>query len=250
MRNKDHPSLRAMPLRMLFAGGCHVTGYPLMPEDAFPRIATEWLERRRLCETRCIPHVTLNKANIVAEACRGFHPEILVLQLGHYESGLWVKKRARKLFRRRKRGEITTTESEPISITSPRQPISRVRSMFRSIADRLLTLAGSPSYPLSALESDLDCFLKQVHAISIPYVFLLSPFPCADPDVRKRRRAMYSSFAELSKQYGFAYVDVTADLDPAMLKTSLYADAFHLGCEGHKTVGLRLAGAIRDRLGL
>lgn len=245
----------ATALRILFAGGCHVDGYPLVAQDAFSRVAVERLERRRSCDTRYIAHVSLSKASIVVGECQRLHPDVLVLQLGHYESGIWVSKRLRKLFGRGKSRKISSessTESESISVTSPRQPMSLLRSILRSTADRLLTLAGSPAYPLSAFESDLDCFLKQVHAVSIPFVFLLSPFPCPDPPVRKRRRAMYSSFAEFSRKYGFCYLDVTGDLDPATWKTnpSLYADAFHLGCEGHKRVGLRLAEAMCERLAL
>ena len=237
-------------LRIYFAGGCHVNGFPLRPENAFPKITIKHLERHFVCESRQLCHVNLRRANELVVECQSFRPDVLVLQLGHYESGLWVSKRLRRLLRRGKHSPLSGRASDDADQTMSSTQSKWLRSILGAVMDRLLTLAGSPPYSLLALPSDLDRFLGEIQFLAIPIVFVLSPFPCPDMAVKKRRDAMCSSFMELSRKYGFHYLDVTRDLNPALLKLkpSLYADALHLGTEGHERVGALLADAVRDQI--
>ena|SRR5215472_7623741 len=89
-----------IPLRILFAGGCHVNGYPIGAEFAFPAIALKRLKSQFSCESRDISHLTLSRLELLLAECRSFGPDVLVLQLGHFESGLWLRRWTRNLLKR------------------------------------------------------------------------------------------------------------------------------------------------------
>src|SRR4051812_4770178 len=109
------PARTAPTLRILFAGGCHVGGYPLDPSLAFSALAVAELQREFRCETSLINPVSLiNPAPVLAE-CKRFSPDILILQLGHYTSGIWLRKRFDKMMRR---GKTTSSRSEVMESSS------------------------------------------------------------------------------------------------------------------------------------
>jgi hypothetical protein len=250
--NNDGPKVirsEAIPLRILFAGGCHVAGFPIGAQFAFPRITLAHLAEEFSCEAKCIERLSLSNVQPLVAECQHFHPDIVVLQLGHYESGLWLKKRLRRLLARAKLNKAVpkpSAEAASISSVSLGKAWWQLQSLVRILGDHLLTFAGSPPYQLTAFECELDGFLRRVHMLSIRYVFLLSPFPCSDLAIRARRSVMRSFFARCSTRYNFQYLDVSNDLNPAELieEPSLYIDAFHLGSEGHRRIGVKLAAVI------
>jgi hypothetical protein len=226
-------------LRILFAGGCHVSGYPLAPGHGFPSVTLTRLQPEASCRIRTLDKVNLKRTDMIVDECVRFPPDILVLQLGHYESGVWIGKRVRRLFKVAKRDSTQERSSEHSLGT---QPFSKVRSLARIIANRLLTFAGEPPYELVNFPTDLDRCFAQIQSIGIPMVLVLSPFPCPDYIAQARRRQMDSAFTRLSSKYAFHYLDVTNDLR----HPDLYADAFHLGANGHKRLAELLTGLILE----
>jgi len=133
----------ALPLRILFAGGCHVCGFPIDPDDAFPRVAVQHLSGEFSIEAGHISNLAMSKVRMLITQCRSFHPDVLVLQLGHYESGLWLQKRMNKLFHRMGRPHKNKTnnaqQAESMSKTWANPGTRKLQSAFRFVGDKLLT---------------------------------------------------------------------------------------------------------------
>lgn len=248
--NDEHST--KIPLRILFAGGCHVNGYPIGAEFAFPAIALRQLNSQFSCESRHISHLTLSRLELLLAESRSFRPDVLVLQLGHFESGLWLRQRTRKLLNRLlslTKTPRTMSDSDSMSRGTLPGSLWRVQSWLRIAGDKLLSCAGFPPYALSEFPHHLRRFLAEVRSLSVPHVLVLSPFPCLDRGIMMRRRAMHACLATEAARNNYQFLDMTGDLsDPQPLHASICADAFHLGIEGARRVGTKLASAIRKQV--
>jgi hypothetical protein len=250
-RNESASFSQAYTLRLLFAGGCHIFGFPNGPEIAFPQITADQLRDEFSCETKCMAYISLSKVSRVIAECRDFRPHVLVLQLGHYESGLWLHNRVRRLMgAHRVTGKPGPSARSDSLSTSEGGHLCWLGFCARIAANKLLTIAGYPPYSLANFRPDLNAFLHACQEISVPHVFLLSPFPCRDLPIWKRRCVMQPSFAAEAIENNVHYVEFTTELgSPAALKDPfVHTDDYHLGTEGHRRVGVKLAAFIRRQV--
>jgi hypothetical protein len=88
------------PIRVLVAGGCHVDGYLVGPKHSFPQLTINQLSSHSTCQLRSIGYMRLNSVKVLMGECQSFRPDILVLQLGHYECPQSMIKRFRSLKKR------------------------------------------------------------------------------------------------------------------------------------------------------
>ena len=72
--------------RILFAGGCMVTGYPVGAELSLSNVALRSLGCRASEGPRILPYINLSSGPGLEDACREQETEFLVLQLGDYET--------------------------------------------------------------------------------------------------------------------------------------------------------------------
>lgn len=238
---------RAGAFRVMFAGGCHVEGFPIGREHAFPEVTVRELQKQLPCVARCAPQVNLSTAPLLVRECTRFRPDVLVLQLGHYESAIWVTKRARKLLSRSwpREAGASSVETSSHSSKGASRRLWRARSVVRYAGDKLLGVLGQPAYPLSAFAPALGALLREIRRLGISRTYLLCPFPCLDYATRLRRRAIGPCFPAEAEKHGCRYVDVSDELEGSPgSRWSLFADPFHLGVEGHRRIGVKLARAI------
>src|SRR5438270_91145 len=74
------------PFSILFAGGCHVVGYPIGEERAFPALVARRLRDAGLgVRPETLSHLKLAHRQKLTAKCNQVKPDALVLQLGHAE---------------------------------------------------------------------------------------------------------------------------------------------------------------------
>ena len=75
-------------IKILFAGGCHVVGYPAGKSYAFPAVVgSELFKAGVQSDIECVGYLPLHHSAKITEACRRIRPDILVLQVTNYELG-------------------------------------------------------------------------------------------------------------------------------------------------------------------
>jgi len=244
----------AEALRLLFAGGCHVGGFPVGEEFGFVRTTAARLgpSLPQGIEVRTLLHVSLASTARIVEACRACRPQVLVLQLGHYESSLPLAKRMARLLRGRMAGEGHPVRD--VSSWTPNyepNPALRFRDSWRRRAksalklaiDGLLRLLGRPAFKRERLQRLLAQMLDEVRALGIPQVVVLSPFPVRDLTIARYRRQLRLTLALEAARHGCQFLDVSG-IGQQQPRGEWFADDRHLGRKGHHAVGLLLAEKI------
>jgi hypothetical protein len=244
-------------LRLLFAGGCHVGGFPAGEEFGFVRRAVarldrQWPQRRFRAET--LLHVSLASAQRIAAACRACRPQVLVLQLGHYESSLPLAKRLARLLR----GRAAQRNRPPRDVSSwkanyePNPTLRfheswrhRLKSAVKLALDGLLRLAGHPAFDSARLERQLAEMLELLRAQGVPQIVVLSPFPVCDRTIARYRRQLHRMMAQQAARQGCHFVDL-AGVAAGQAPDEFFADDRHLGRAGHRAVGRLVADAIGE----
>lgn len=246
-----------VPIRLLVAGGCHVGGFPAGEASGFVALAAERLRRTwpgSCFEARTLLHVSLASVKTILTACRQFRPDVLVLQLGHYESSLPLAKRLARLLRVRPVGtgrEVSswTPNYEPnpeLCFTETRQ--RRLKSGLKLAIDSLLRLFGRPAFEVARLEQPAAAIMAQAKAAGVAHVVVLSPFPALDATIARYRREMRDLLLVEAARQGCHFLDCAAIAHGA--PHEYFADDRHLAREGHRRVSLLLAEKIGRVLAL
>lgn len=244
-------------LRLLFAGGCHVGGFPVGEESGFVRTAAARLEQGRVegsLEVRTLLHVSLASTERIVKACRDWRPQVLVLQVSHYESSLPLAKRLSRLLRRR------APEGPPRDVSSWKpdyeaNPALRfcdswhrqAKSALKLGVDELLRLAGHPAFDGARIELLLARMLSEVRAAGVAQVVVLGPFPARDLTIARYRRQLRQMLSLEAARHGCHFLDV-AGIDRQQPADKFFSDDRHLSRAGHRAVGLLLAEKIESLL--
>jgi hypothetical protein len=254
------------PVRLLFAGGCHVGGFPVGEQLGFPRIAVEQLRRQRPAHAfsvRSLLYVTLASTDRILDACREYAPHVLVLQLGHYESSIPLRKRIKKLMRPSAGSAVS--HSSCVSWSADYEPhpelhftnswTHQLKNAAKLSLDSVLRVAARPAFDGRRLKFSMASLLHHLRELGVPQVLVLSPFPSLDPTINRYRRQVHSILFAAAKRHSVHFLDVTALSEPAYslgtpakAALHLFADDRHLGVEGHRALGLLLAHKIDEVL--
>ena len=231
------------PVRILYAGGCHIVGYPVGPEHAFPLVVARQLEASGIAsESHLLPYVALHQFKKAIEACGRFRPDILVLQLGNYELGSELGQYLlSRLGCKRKRKSSSSSAGGPIA----NRPRYSTRARVKQWIDQCL---GHPLVDFPVVSARFEEFLAAT-AHSGCQVVLTTPTPCADATARYYRLRALPILEAAAARHNCLYVDLMA-LGCAVKQQSLgrdlfFADAIHLGIAGQAAVGQALAVHIR-----
>jgi hypothetical protein len=237
----------AEPLKLLFAGGCHVAGYAVGEEASFPVLVERALTAAGVdVRSTHVGYLKLAHRRRVLAACRAAAPDVLILQFGHAEFNkrLSTYLRARLGFRAPSADSDSSDSaplSDPLSLVASG---SELRGRLKALLDRWL---GHPLVDFARIDMLWERLLADIALCDIPRMVLLSPFPCADPMVMYYRRRGGVVFAEVARRHGHEYVNLL-DMLPSGRGDAIdgddYADAFHLGRRGHEAI----AAAITSRL--
>src|ERR1700712_1775201 len=84
-------------LRVLVAGGCHVVGYPIGEKHSFVNVTKQILALGGICcEMDAMGRTPVTRRDQLVERLKAQRPDILVLQLGNYETNITFQKYFRK----------------------------------------------------------------------------------------------------------------------------------------------------------
>lgn len=243
MSSHDRPTV-------LFAGGCHIAGYPIGEDASFPALVGRALEPYAPIRAVCSSYLKLAHRRRVAAACRDANPGVLILQFGHPE----LNKRLSDYLRARlhlgsARVESPSSDSAPLSDPGACLPSrSEWWNRSKAVVDCWL---GHPLVDFARFEALWEHLLAEIEGFGIEKIVLLSPFPCVDPLVMYYRRRGGTVIAEVARRYGHTYVDVL-DAIPSngagAFRRGFYADAYHLGLRGHEAIASVLSECLAEVL--
>lgn len=233
-------------LGILVVGGCHVLGYPIGASLGFPDQLAALLTDTAgdPISLASIGHLKLSHGPKVFETVRRLRPEILILQVGHFEltnggSSYSTKKLALSGSRSASKNPHKLAKNRFQTATG--RLIWHVRCAVKDLANRFLSRW---KVDLQQLETEFNCFLYEIAQCSCR-VILLSPLPCADPIFDGLRRQAGSCFKSVASRYPeVEYLDVLKD--PFLTRSGFepFLDGTHLSADGHFRLAQLLASQI------
>ena len=232
-------------VKILFAGGCHVLDFIVGEKDSFPAYAAERLSEMGIeSEIYRLPHVKLSHRQKLANACMEIRPEILVLQLGHFELSQSLAQYFKKRFGYRQASGSSDSTASPSPLPSVKA--FRFRARLKWLADCCL---GHPLADLDQIDSLLNALLESLHRLEIPAIFLLSPLPCTDRTRLYYRQQARPLFSEAAARHQCEFVDVLPLTDTSPLErfgeAEFHYDGMHLGKRGHHALGQAVAAVVQ-----
>jgi hypothetical protein len=227
-------------VKILFAGGCHVIGYPVGDEHSFPAVAVRILEKHGVrCEIERIPYLQLHHPEKVEAVCRAFQPQVVVLQLVNWEIEDELNQHAFARFGLK-------AKVEPFVPVREVPTVSMRRFLLRARPKQLIdTCLGHPLVDFDRIELKIDRFLSDAGLSGVSHVVLTSPTPAADPtrSYYRAKAAPLLRAAAASRHFGFLDLLSLAPskCEQHMGRSMFFADSSHLGITGQTAVGLSLA---------
>ncbi|MCX6595118.1 MAG: hypothetical protein NTV70_01975 [Acidobacteria bacterium] len=229
---------------ILFAGGCHVVGYPFGPSFSFATLTVQVLRERGhdLNELATLPYLPLGHANQLTGPVARHQVHTLVLQIGHYETTLeyLIPKRfpSRQNSSEKVQAHISVGESQSPFGSLPGTVAWLIRNRLKYMADQL---TGSYCLDTHSFQKQLQSFLGMVSGLAIPRTILLSPLPCDDLTLMSYRRKVNPMYAREAVANGFDYVDLLEDLWPTGTpRVKMHHDGAHLSKESHAAIACRI----------
>ena len=266
-----NPTGNQPTLRLLFIGGCHAVGYFYGFEHGFPQVAMEQLQLRHpglLLEGHVLAYVPLSHTAELMARCQEVRPDILVLQLGHYETESAIKRRVRTLLHlpqppRHKSTSVPASNSVPSQSSSSESSsksksngggtigLSRWPTPTRVVKywlDLALCAAGLPSVNLPKIRSHSRELFSQIAAAGIPHVVVMSPFLTMPAQTNRYRRSVGRVLREEATAAGFPYLHLDDIFGSSLShrRYELHCDDLHLGPLGQQAVAERLAAALEQ----
>ncbi len=237
------------PLRLLFAGGCQVEGYPVGKKNSYPTVIGKLLSQCGIpSEISRISYLSLSSAKRLFECTD--NPDVLILQMGHYE--LNFSSRTRKLTRwlRHSGGSTRNPNWQPQDYyPMPTQDSGSWHFRLRDGARSALDAAALHSFvDMPTYFTRMEQFLRTVRLMAVSRVLVLSPIPCID-SVTMRYRRLAMAIRPIVESLSFDFVDLMS-MDPGVRRPILsppefYADAYHLGVAGHQAAAREILRVLR-----
>jgi len=248
------------------AGGCHVYGWPIGDSFSFIRVG--------LGST---PHVTLstvaplNLRNYprLLKHLRQQPADVLILQLGNYETLGSIPKHFRTTFRIGRRSGISSTGSKTIvgDVGIPVKPDSvffpstawRLRILAKQVYSLAATKLNSPLFDAEDFRLLCQEFLAGVSESSSgpKHIIFLSPLPCADHMIRRNRSQAAEIVRKTCRESAshfrpqLHYLDSSEALGighqtQQLFAAGIFADDLHLNSRGHHLLGRALASLLHE----
>jgi hypothetical protein len=214
---------------------------------SFPEIVRDCLAKQGIStQIELLSHLKISSLERLADIVEKFNPDLLVLQLGHFEST--PKKVSQAIGLRSSSDSSTWVADANASFTTG--VLWRVRASLKTWLDRLISLSGFRHLDLSKVEADLRALMQFVEKSGIAHTILLAPIPCPDPVIMKHRVAITRVFEGVAQHSKCRFVSFEESIGKKSAEglPRLFADHAHLGAEGQKIVGLAVACEICDLL--
>ncbi len=249
--------------RILFAGGCHLHGFPVGAEHSLSRVALRTIGHPCAETPEILAYINLRSGAALAEACRERKTDYLVLQIGHYETMprfekilRWQKKPGPGSSRLASSGsgasQTATWNTVPDLQFRPtlRQRLVDARRIVLAQVFRAVGL-GRRVFDPAAVANELEALLTALDPMPLKGILLLSPFSCPDSLTRSCRRSVVQIFAQTARRHGCIYLNTFTLLDHCTTPQEYlaqFADPCHLSRWGHARIGQMIGEALRHIL--
>ena len=177
-------------LEILVVGGCHVLGYPLGPSQGFPDQLASLLSESTSFAS--IGHLKLSHGRKVLDTVNRLRPEVLILQVGHFElTNGGSSYSTKKLSLERSSSKSTHYPQKSGFQTRTGRFKWHLRCAIKALANIVVTRW---KVDLLQLEAEFTSVLYEVAQCDCSRIIILSPLPCADPILHHLRRQAGSCF--------------------------------------------------------
>jgi hypothetical protein len=225
------------PVRILIAGGCHVVGFPKGEGKSLTGLLEAQLKARGLSvEILGLPYVKLTHAKKVMTLCADFNPDVLVLQIGHFELSQTLSAYLRGILDGQESGNKGSGSSE-LTGEVGYAGLFYMRAALKLCIDWCLR---HPLVDFTLFREQLRQFLSAMADRPLPLTVLLSPLPCADPLFMAYRRRAGSILKRAAKDHHSVFLDLLPTLPPGRQRRfgldELSYNGSHLGREGLRAV--------------
>ena len=225
-------------------GGCQVNGYPVGFPNGFVQIAATKLNMTLVNEMAAAP-INLGQVQAVKKVCDRSKPDILILQMGHFET-------TKPILRRLSNGVPLQRGDQPENMLATSRPkaffTTRAKTAIWDIKNFLKLVLSLMSvtnrFDPKQVERELQAFVGVIARLNISMVVLLSPLPCADWVTLRRRKSVLKFFRREADRAGFLYLDVMNKMLAAVRGKNLYFDPIHLNEKGHALLGQLIVDCI------
>ena len=223
-------------------------GYPVGEENSFPTLVQRQLSRDgMLTRVELLPYLLIRQHSRLVEKCKELRPDVLVLQLGHFELSRRISIHVRSLCGlpgtppNSKDSMIQAAVGDSIALF-------HLKARVKSALDCCL---GHPLVDFKSLETLWQQLFDRLSECKLPSVVLMSPLPCADPTAMYYRKRALPLFEKLARQHRAEFVDLLSTPRKPQRHYGagyLYYDAVHLGIPGQHAAAAVLAPRLRSIL--
>ncbi len=163
-----------------------------------------------------LPLFNLRSGPQILAACRELKPDVVILQLGHYEAPAPVRKILSP-------GRSKKTHAQAPREDGPHHAEMRYRPTFpvmiaelrRIVAAGIVIATGRKRkmFNPSAIAAHLDSIILSLKELPLRGIVLVGPFSAPDPLTRFCRRKLVPIFEAAAKKHGCAFVDIFSLLE-------------------------------------
>jgi hypothetical protein len=217
---------------MLFAGGCHVNGYPFKRDDSFSvKVVDHLVEEGYQVSVETLGPLKLSHVAELEDAVERVRPGALLLQLGNFETTRalsdWISLAVTGKLRHRSMSSASC--HSPFATPSGRLKW-RARAFIKLKVD---TLLRSPLVDGRSIYTEAKCLVSRIAALVDGSVFLVGPLPCADPTILRYRERHVAAFSTVAAEVGVPFLDPIGQWVRAGRPIEIFHDSTHLNCAGH-----------------
>lgn len=229
-------------VEIVVLGGCHVVGYPIGNNEAFPTLLGDLLQGKIVRQVPYLKFTHLPEQLLLLTELRPSH---VVLQLGNYEftaslRGLLQQYGYRMADSKKPAAQATLAAQQAANESLLARAIRYVRVVLVGLLTVLLWLFSTRHRRSFRA---LNAYIK-AHP-EIDFVFL-SPFPCLQPaDNTIRHLGSWLLHSRLAAQPNQHWVDSHQLLFP---NKRLFVDGSHLNQCAHRVLAYGLAAAILSNI--
>ncbi len=259
------------PIHIVAAGGCHIYGWPISDSHSFLKVM---LAEIGSAELTTIAPVNLRHYIPLTTHLQQQSADVLILQLGNYETLASIKKHIRAVLRAKRQSRLVASQSSSCENVKRDTAALDPDTVFQPTAAWRLRVFGKQLYsatvghlrPLlfdaAKLERSYERLISELlHSPSgaPAFIIVMAPIPCADHLIRRCRLQASEILQRLSNGFSQQFpsrvlfldsaralgVDARTDLSSA---ESVFADDLHLNRRGHLALGTALTALIRNHI--
>src|ERR1035438_7380539 len=170
-------------MRIAFVGGCHIGEGGVHSQSAFPSVAVECLAKAGIdCTEVRLGPLPLSHPERLREFSKEHTPDIVVLQMGHFELS---RSMSAHVFGPLVKRSHSSPPLPSLECTLQKTPVWRFQMWWKVILDRI---SGRTLIDFNEFGAKFDHFMKQAAGLKVRLVLVLSPLACADPVAMYYRR--------------------------------------------------------------